>query len=233
MNSKLKVRQPLAGVTVVLSETQTAHREWLEAHESILLEELNVKSVEFTADAQQYVTYQVVPNFKALGPRVGKLMPQVKKTLTTADGSELLNELNSQGKVTLTIEDQTVELGNEDIEVRLNAKDGWAAAQGACGVVVLSTELTPELIREGMSRDVVRLIQDRRKEMQLEFTDRIKIQVCTSSDDLKAAIEENRDYVTGETLATSLEFVAENEKGDFVEKDINQTPFSMCIQIDT
>ena len=202
MASKLKVRQPLSKVTVVLNQPE--HREWLENHDEILRTELNVKNVEYTSDAAQYVTYQVVPNFKRLGPRVGRLMPKVKEALTTADGSELLDQLTAEGSVTLTFGDESIKLDNEDIEVRLSAKNGWAAAQGSCGVVVLATELTPELLREGKARDLVRLIQDRRKEMDLEFTDRIDIWVASESADLKQAVDENSNYICEETLATSL-----------------------------
>ncbi len=77
MNAKLKVRQPLSGVTVILSNTQD--QPWLEQHEEILRTELNVKQVTFTSDADQYVTYQVIPNFKSVGPKVGKHMPKVKQ----------------------------------------------------------------------------------------------------------------------------------------------------------
>ncbi|MGI9516881.1 MAG: DUF5915 domain-containing protein, partial [Pirellulaceae bacterium] len=84
------------------------------------------------------------------------------------------------------------------------AKEGWAAAQGGHCVVVLSTELTPELIREGMARDVIRLVQDRRKEMDLQFTDRIILGLVTDSAELRQAIDENSEYIKSETLAVEL-----------------------------
>jgi isoleucyl-tRNA synthetase len=206
MEAKLKVRQPLAGVEVILADDQ--HQAWLEAHEALLRTELNVKAIEYTADAEKYIEYEVQPNFKRLGPRVGKLMPAVKKALGQADGSLLLAELNSQGKVTLEVGDTKIELDNDDIQVRLRAKPGWSAAQGPSCVVVLSTELTTELIREGKARDIVRLVQDRRKQLSCQFTDRIDIGIVTDSDGLKVAIKDNIDYIKSETLADSLEFQA-------------------------
>ena len=203
MEAKLKVRQPLSGVTVVLNDAR--HQSWLETHDKILRDELNVKQVTYTADADQFVTYQVQPNFKALGKRVGKLMPLVKKALGEADGSQLLAQLAESGKVSLDLEGgESVELDNEDVQVRLKAKEGWAASQGTNCVCVLSTELTPELIREGMARDVVRLVQDRRKELDLQFTDRIELGLVTDSDELQTAIKENSDYIKSETLAIEL-----------------------------
>ena len=202
MEAKLKVRQPLAGVTVILNDTK--YQSWLETHDEILKAELNVKEVTYTSDADQYVSYQVQPNFKSLGPRVGKLMPVVKKTLGEADGSELLQQMTASGKVVLNLEGQTIELDDQDIQVRLKAKDGWAASQGNHCVVVLSTELTDDLVREGMARDVVRLVQDRRKELDLQFTDRIQLGLVTDSSDLQQAIQENTEYIKGETLAVEL-----------------------------
>ncbi|MBC8352491.1 MAG: isoleucine--tRNA ligase [Planctomycetes bacterium] len=206
MNAKLKVRQPLAKVEVILAET--THQKWLEEHEELLCDELNVKKIEYTKDAETYIDYLVQPNFKRVGPRVGKLMPAVKKALTAADGGELLKQLNTNGKVVLEIDGQSIEFDNEDLQVRLQAKEGWAAAQGPTTVVVLSTELTDELIREGYARDINRQIQDRRKQLDCEFTDRIEVGIVTDSDELRKAIEENADYIKGETLADSILFEA-------------------------
>ena len=220
-NSKLKVRQPLSGVTVVLNDD--SHRKWLQQHDDILKTELNVKAVNYTSDAGDYVTYKIIPNFKRVGPRVGKLMPQVKAALGTASGADLLSDLESNGNVTLNIEGQTVELDSDDIEVRLSANEGWAAAQGKSAVVILSTELTPDLIREGLARDVNRLVQDRRKELNLEFTDRIQLGLVTDDDELKKAVADNAQYIQQETLAVEFGFgpiddveSAEREVGDAI-----------------
>jgi len=202
MASKLKVRQPLAKVEVVLADE--SHRDWIEMHGSLIREELNVKKVEFTRDADRFINYVVQPNFKRLGPRVGKLMPGLKKAIGEADGGKMLAELESSGKVVLDIGGEAVTLDNEDIEVRMQAKEGWAAAQGSQSVVVLSTDLTPELLREGLARDVIRMIQERRKELQCEYTDRIVIGIDTDSDELWAAIEENCELIKSETLAVSI-----------------------------
>jgi isoleucyl-tRNA synthetase len=148
----------------------------------------------------------VQPNFKRLGPRIGKLLPACKQALTQADGGKLLAELTASGKVTLDLAGEKVELDSEDIQVRLQAKPGWAAAQGTHVVVVLSTELTPELIAEGLARDFVRLVQDRRKELALEFTDRIEIGVSGAAADLQQALESNREHICGETLSVKLVF---------------------------
>ena len=230
MDAKLKVRQPLAGVTVVLSDA--VDQAWLEEHGAILQTELNVKSVRYTSDAGQYVSYQVIPNFKRLGPRVGKLMPAVKKALGESDGGTMLAELEAHGKFKLPVDDETIELDSDDIQVRLQAKDGWAAAQGNSSVVILSTELTDQLIREGMARDVVRLVQDRRKELDLQFTDRIQIWLETENKDLHQAISENSEYITAETLATNLKLeTPHTELNDTVERTVADSVLRITLQV--
>jgi len=204
MAEKLKVRQPLAKVEVVLADT--THLDWLQDHEALIREELNVKLVEFTQDADQYIEYQIQPNFKRLGPRVGKLMPAVKKALGEADGAKLKSDLTSQGKVVMDVSGETLEFDVEDLEVRLQAKEGWAAAQGKQCVVVLSTEVTDELRREGLARDLVRMIQDRRKALECQYSDRIEVGLVTELADLKLAIEEHYEYICAETLADRLVF---------------------------
>jgi isoleucyl-tRNA synthetase len=204
MGASLKVRQPLSKVEVVLADA--THQSWLESHAPLIAEELNVKKVEFTEQADEYITYQVQPNFKRLGPRVGKLIPAVKKALAEVDGGEMLAQLKADGKVSITVEGETIELDNEDIQVRLQAKEGWAASQGSHCVVVLATELTKELILEGFSREVMRAVQDRRKEMACEYTDRIVIGLVTESEELKNAMTTFMEHIKSETLAVELRF---------------------------
>ena len=230
MGAKLKVRQPLSGVTVVLASDQD--QAWLETHAELLKTELNVRDVTFTLDAEQYVTYQVVPNFKLLGPKVGKLMPKVKQAFADADGSAMLAALTENGKASIEVEGQSIELTGEEVEVRLKAKEGWAAAQGAGVVVVLATELTPELIRAGMARDFVRLVQDQRKANDFERTDRIHLVICTDSEELKQAIEENREYIMGETLAETLEIKPLAEASDdYVELTIGEIVVKIGVSV--
>jgi isoleucyl-tRNA synthetase len=201
MNAKLKVRQPLALVEVILASD--THQAWLEARHELLREELNVKEIAYTTQGEKYISYLVQPNFKRLGPRVGKLMPSVKQALVNADGAALLAQMRDVGSVTLQVKGESITLDHEDLDVRLQAKEGWTAAQGPHVVVVLSTDLTPTLIREGYAQDLKRLIQDRRKDLACEYTDRIRVGLEVH-DDLWQAVEENLAYLQQETLATEI-----------------------------
>jgi isoleucyl-tRNA synthetase len=136
-----------------------------------------------------------------LGPRLGKLMPKIRPALAAQSGAELLANIRDNGRIDLEVDGQAVSLGPDEVEVRLQAKPGWTAANDKGVVVVLATELTPELVAEGLARDLVRAIQDRRKELGCEFTDRIHVGVVTESDGLRDAIGSFRDYIAAETLA--------------------------------
>jgi isoleucyl-tRNA synthetase len=205
MDSKLKVRQPLSRVEVTLASD--AHIDWLRSHDEIVREELNVKEIRYTSGSSPFVTYSVQPNFRKLGPRVGPLLPKLKSTLGAASGAELMDQISRTGKIVLVIDGMELELDGEDIQVRLSAKEGWAAAQGKACVVALNTELTPELIRDGIAKDAIRLIQDLRKNRQCNFTDRIGVTLTTVSNDLAEALKPNIDLIAGETLAKWISVV--------------------------
>jgi isoleucyl-tRNA synthetase len=102
--------------------------------------------------------------------------------------------------------DGPVVLDSDDIQVRLQAKEGWAAAQGKNCVVVLSTELTADLVCEGIAREVARTVNDGRKGKNCQFTDRVELTIVTESQELRSAIEQFRDYIMTETLAVKIGF---------------------------
>ncbi|MBQ1456537.1 MAG: isoleucine--tRNA ligase [Thermoguttaceae bacterium] len=199
MGARLKVRQPLAGIEVVLANP--AQKQELLDQVELMKEELNVKAVEFIDSAERYISYSVVPDFKKLGPKLGRMLPAVKAALGKSDGAALLAEMNRDGKITLDIDGTPVELSSEEVQIRLTAKEGFAAAQGLVGVVVLSTELTDELLIEGRARELVRMIQDRRKELQCEYTDRIRVGIETASAAVLEAYRAFAETIQADTLA--------------------------------
>lgn len=202
MDSKLKVRQPLSRVEVTLADD--SHIDWLRSHDDIVRDELNVKEIHYTSGSSPFVTYSVQPNFRKLGPRVGPLLPKLKSMLGSASGAELMDQMSRTGKIVLSIEGKDLELDDQDIQVRLSAKEGWAAAQGRSCVVALNTELTPELIRDGIAKDAIRLIQDFRKRRQCNYTDRIGVSIMTTSAQLAEALQANSELIAGETLAKQI-----------------------------
>jgi isoleucyl-tRNA synthetase len=201
MDAKIKVRQPLPVVEIVLADP--SHQSWLDEDLPLIADELNVKRIDFASEADRYVSYEVKPNFKTIGPKFGKLAPRIKEALAAADGGALRRHLDQSGKAAITVDGQSVELAGEDVQVTLKAKPGWAAAQGPQVVVVLSTEVTDDLKAEGIARDVVHLIQTARKDDQLDYQDRIKVRMDTEGA-VAAAVLAHADYIKGEVLAVEL-----------------------------
>jgi len=203
MGAKLKVRQPLAKVEICLADA--TRQPWLAEHAGLIAEELNVKKVEFAVRADEYVAYTVLPDLKKLGPKLGKRLPLVKQALAKVDAAALLQQLESEKRATLELADGPLVLESDEVQVRLQAKPGWAAAHGASGVVVVSTDVTPELVAEGLARDFVHSVQSIRKDLNCAYTDRLALGVVGDGE-AAAAIRQFADYVRGETLATSLDF---------------------------
>ncbi len=230
MEAKLKVRQPLSRVEVTLAQTE--HAAWLKAHDDIVREELNVKEIRYTGGSSPFVEYSIQPNFRRLGPRVGALLPKVKAALGKAEGAVLLRQLTEAGRITLTLDGQELTLDDQDIQVRLQAKSGWAAAQGKECVVVLATELSEELIEEGIARDAVRCLQDLRKVRQCQFADRIEVFIVTTDAKLQAAIGNHQDYIAGETLAAKVELTANPPAGiEFQEVELAERPVQIGLRV--
>lgn len=202
MGAKLKVRQPLAKVEVILVDRK--HQKWLQEHSSLIAEELNVRQVEFAEKADQYISYSVLPDLKRLGPRLGKQLGELKAALAAADASALLARLETEHVVTLSLPGGDVPLDALDLQIRLQARPGWAAAQGAACVVVLSTELDESLLAEGLAREIVHAIQTQRKEMACQYTDRIRVALETDDATLAAAADRFADYICRETLAMQI-----------------------------
>jgi isoleucyl-tRNA synthetase len=199
----IKVRQPLSLCELVVADE--ASKAGLEDHLDLIQEELNIKRVEFTAQADEYVSYEVKPNFKALGPKYGKQVKVIGKVLSEGNGAEFYNALQT-GVLTLVIDGETIELSPEEVEVRLAAKAGFTAAQGRNMVVVLATEITDELKREGWVREFIHCVQSIRKDQDLAYDARIALTVQTEDAALAAVIEQYKAEIAGEVLATSITF---------------------------
>jgi isoleucyl-tRNA synthetase len=204
---KLKVRQPLAKVEVILAHASPADEQWLAAHADLVCDELNVKQFEICREPDRYITRSVLPDLKKLGPKLGKDLPRARDALTKADAAALLAALTRDGRAEVALAGGgTAVVDKDDVLVRTTAKPGWAAAESPRAVVVIAKELTPELVAEGLVREVVHVIQTERKALDLDFTDRIAIVVATESADLREAIERHRHYIESETLAASIRF---------------------------
>jgi isoleucyl-tRNA synthetase len=202
---KLRVRQPLARADVVLNDGSLVER--LEGYKELIREELNVHKLRFMfpGHEQGAVTFRLKPNFRALGPRLGKGVQAVKQALEAADGSLLFAELSQHGKFAVTVGGESIELTQDEVEVACEAAPGFAAETGRAGVVVLHTTLTEQLVDEGILREVMSRIQATRKDEQLEFTDRIELWLGGSERTLRVAMG-GAEHVKQECLAVAVHF---------------------------
>jgi len=207
---KLRVRQPLAAAEIALAEPELADA--LREHLDLIRDELNVREVHFAPNADDYVTYQVKPIFRVLGPRVGRRMPALKQALAGADGAALLRELEASGRVSVAVDGEALSLSADEIAVSLQARSGFAAASGRAGVVILHTALDEELVAEGLFREVVNRVQGFRKELDLEYTGRIRLTLAGAGPLLRA-VEPRLDALARETLADEVRLGAEPVAG--------------------
>jgi len=224
--ARLKVRQPLAQVEVILAWKEYEQR--LAAHTDLIAEELNVKKVEFTHEADHYVHYQIKPNFKALGPKFGKLAPKVGAALNKLDDpAAARKDLLSEGELSLTVDGQTLTLTKDEVSIRLEAKAGWSAAQSRAGVVVVSTELTPELREEGLMRELIHHVQGLRKQQDLPYEARVALHV-TGPDDFLDIVRRFTDTISAECLAERIEFTTPTA-GDVLTAKIDHHQVKLAI----
>jgi isoleucyl-tRNA synthetase len=204
---KLKVRQPLSKVEVVLADATPDDAAWLADHADLVCEELNVKQFEICREPDRYITRSVQPDLKKLGPKLGKDLPKARDALAKADAAALLAALARDGRATIPLAGGgTAVIEPDDVIVRTTAKPGWAAAESPRAVVIVAKELTADLVAEGLVNEAVHAVQSLRKQLDLEFTDRIDLAFVTDAAELKAALERHREAVASETLAASITF---------------------------
>jgi isoleucyl-tRNA synthetase len=202
VQARLKVRQPLAQVDVVLADR--THEAWLERHAALIADELNVKVVELIVEGGHYVDYLVKPDFRSIGPKYGKLAKRIEAALlAVGDPAALRRRLNDAGEIHLSVDDRDIKLTAEDVQIELRSKEGWVAAQGRSAVVVLNTGITEELRREGLAREIVHRIQGIRKELGMRYEQRIALGLDGDAGLLSAA-RMHGDYIRGETLAEEI-----------------------------
>ena len=211
----LKNRQPLASVALV-TRNENEKRVLAEMEDSIR-EELNVKKVEFHDREDELVEYKCKANFKVLGKELG---PKMKKAASIIQNlaSEQIQSILEGTNLSIDVDGTAVELNSEKILVERLEKDGLKVLNEGTLTVGLDSKITDELKKEGYVRDLVRGIQNLRKESGLNVTDRICLSV-SGDDDLKASYEMFKDFIDSETLAYSSEFSASLEKGTEVEAD--------------
>ena len=198
---KIRTRQPLS--RLVVGGLSPAQRDHLTRLCDAVLDELNVKEVEWADDLSEYASYEAKANFRTLGQKFGKDVQAIAKAVAAVDGEALQTTLRSDGEASVATDAGSFTIDSDDVDVSLQSGDGYAVVSEGGVFVALDTGVTPELAREGLARELVNRIQSMRKEADFHVADRIALSVAGDAD-ICAALEAHRDYVMGETLATEL-----------------------------
>ena len=218
----IKVRQPLQKIMIpVLSKND---RENLESIIPIIKQEVNVKEVQLLnpEEASDIIVKAVKPNFKTLGPKLGKDLKAVSQELQQLSSSQI-EELEKNGTITLS----GYELNLDDVEIRTQDITGWLVANDGKLTVALDITITPELKSEGIARELVNKIQNLRKENGLEVTDKISLEI-QANEEIEKSVNENMEYICSETLTQKLTFVSNTTDG--TELDINEIKIKIVLK---
>ncbi len=226
-NSNVKVRQPLARALAFVG----LHQEGLSAElVEIVQDELNVHELVLTQEEGSIVKYKILPDNKALGPKLGKQFPRVRAALNAQNASEIVSRVAAGENVVLQVDGESVELAPNEILVQTQAAEGLAVASGEGITVAIDTTLTPELVQEGLAREIVRTLQTMRKDAGFDIQDRIVTRYQTDSAKLQAALDAFSAYVRRETLTADLR--AGDGGADFVTNatKIENEPITLAIR---
>jgi len=202
--AKAKVRQPLRRAVIVAND---AERAAIEARAGLVTAELNVKELDFVSDESELVSYAVKPNYRSLGPRFGKRMPQVAAAVEALDPKHVADVMAQGIGVGISIEGDEHMLVPDDLTLALQPLDGYEVEAEAGHAVALQLELDDELRREGLAREIVHAVQNARKAAGLDISDRIDLQLG-GTEELIAAAKEHEPYIATEVLATSVSYDA-------------------------
>ncbi|MBK8047325.1 MAG: class I tRNA ligase family protein [Anaerolineales bacterium] len=222
-NANLKVRQPLAQVVV---RTRTpAEEAALHRLQQLVLDELNVKELSFTHASADLVDVAIFPYPKQLGQKYGKGYPKIKQAMTHLDQLELAGRFQAGETVEIVADGETFAVAPEDVEVRMSPRAGFSVAQESGYLVAVTTELDQALIQEGYARELVRRIQQLRKDAALDISDRI-VTYIADSDLMHEVLAHFGAYVRDETLSVELVQV-HPAQGDSLPAHLPQATFEL------
>jgi isoleucyl-tRNA synthetase len=223
----MKVRQPLQRV-IISTRTKSDETDILNM-KRVILEEINVKEIEFVTDESGLVNKSAKPNFKSIGPKFGKSVQQVAQRIKAMTGEEI-RAFEKSGTFGVVLNGETYDFTRDDIEITTEEIKGWVVESDGVVTVALDTELTDTLRAEGLAREFVNRIQNMRKDAGFQVTDRIRIYYNSEDSLLVRALTEYHDYVTSETLAAEL-VKAGSDGGNLKPQSINGITCAISVEI--
>ena len=215
---KIKVRQPLSEVMV-----DGKYEELIGDLTPLIMEELNVKKVVFERNLDQYMNFSLKPNFKVAGPVLGSKIKSFGAALGKVNAADFAAQMEKDGKAVICIDGEDLEIAKDYVDIRINAKEGFAVAMENNIFTILDTTLTEDLIDEGLARELVSKVQQMRKQHNFEMMDHILI-ALQGDDKVKQAVARHKDYIMKETLA---EDIAEGNDLDVYDLNGHKTGISV------
>lgn len=206
----IKNRQPLS-LMYVQSKIDSTPDDYVE----LIKDELNIKEIKFVDDSNEFVTYKFKPQLKVVGPKYGRLLSGISKYLSSIkDGKKTMQELNTKGFISFTVEDQEIKLDKESLLIDIQQIEGYFFDQDSSFSVILDTRLNDQLIEEGFVREIINKIQTMRKEAGFDVMDRINISY-SSDEFIKNVIDENSAKICKETLSSTIVYTDSIDEKNF------------------
>ena len=225
--SNIRVRQPLNKIMIpILNEH---NRTQLKAVENLILSEVNVKEIDYLTETAGILVKKIKPNFKALGPRFGRLMKPIAAAIS-ALSPEQIAKLEEEEALMLTVEGEMIDITMHDVEITTEDIPGWLISSSGNLTVALDINITDDLKQEGLARELINRIQNLRKDRDYEVTDKIRVQV-EKMEYLETAIHNNLSYICAEILAESLDLVDKIEGENRVAVELTEE-FSTLIRVE-
>ncbi|MCW3805794.1 isoleucine--tRNA ligase [Plebeiibacterium marinum] len=222
----LKVRQPLQKIMIPILDTE--FHDQVEKVKDLVLSEVNVKEMEFLTDTSGVLVKKIKPNFKALGPKYGKMMKQIAAFVNQMQQEDIA-AIEKDGKVNADIDGQPVELSLEDVEIMSEDIPGWLVASEGRLTVAMDIHINEELKQEGIAREFVNRIQNIRKDSGFDVTDKIVLKI-QKNDAINDAVINFKDYIAAQTLAEEINLAdsCNETEGKLVEIDNNVETY-ICV----
>ncbi|XP_060085372.1 isoleucine--tRNA ligase-like [Ylistrum balloti] len=226
LKNRLKIRQPLKKM-IIVNKNHAWLKEILNQNLTTIKEEINVKEISFEFNEIDYVEYQAKIDFQKLGKKFGSKIKTINNKVTSLSNEEIIH-IHEKGNFSFDLDGETITLELADLDIRRQEKQGHVVFNQGELTCVLDVELNQDLIDEGYAREFINRVQKKRKEMDLNYTDRIKV-FFHSSKVLKNAIEKKSDTIEKETLANELCFVNDNEDDWLKDAEQDELNEEQCL----